>query len=786
MGWFSRARTDRPTDGAPILAVESLDVYYGRAHALQAVSLTLDHGVLAVVGRNGMGKTTLCNAITGLVPATGSVRLAGEDILGLPPHAITELGIGYVPQGRRVWPSLSVDEHLRLASRGRSGPWTVPRVYQTFPRLAERKSNGGAQLSGGEQQMLAIGRGLLFNPRLLVMDEPTEGLAPVIVEQVADMLKRLAAEGEISVLLIEQNLGVAISVADRIAVMVNGRIATVMTASELAADRDLQQRLLGVGRGAHDEGVVDAGEADLLGPGEIDPFDAGEPAPTVVYTIRRAHDDGPVPVAGHEGDAGRKARAGKAGDPDGEGRSVRGLTRWNASDPNARPRDRLVDSRADAADRPTSLQHATETLSASGKQARVIEFPVSATIGRAAYVAGTYDTKGRELFFLRNCLEKLGLHTVTVDLSTSGGPSSAMVHPREVARHHPRGERAVFTGDRGTAVAEMAVAFEHFVVARRDLGGLISAGGSGGTAMATAAMRRLPIGLPKLMVSTVASGDVKPYVGPSDICMMYSVTDVSGINRISEQVLSNAAHALAGMLAWRPSPNRDTRESIALSMFGVTTPCVQAVARQLEHDYDCIVFHATGTGGQSMEKLIDSRLITAVLDVTTTEVCDELVGGVLSAGPERMDSVIRTRVPYVGSCGALDMVNFWAFDSVPARFSGRNLYRHNQNVTLMRTTADECARIGRFIVDKLNRMEGPVRFLIPDGGVSLLDAPGQPFWDPDADKALFDAIASNFRPTASRKLIRLPHNLNDPEFADALVANFLEIARPRQPGVRAR
>ncbi|MCZ8104350.1 MAG: Tm-1-like ATP-binding domain-containing protein [Burkholderiaceae bacterium] len=416
----------------------------------------------------------------------------------------------------------------------------------------------------------------------------------------------------------------------------------------------------------------------------------------------------------------------------------------------------------------------------------MLEFPVSASVERAAYVAGTFDTKGRELFFLRNCLEKLGVRTVTVDLSTGSTPSPAMVHPREVARHHPKGERAVFTGDRGSAVAEMAVAFEHFVRRRRDLGGIVSAGGSGGTALATAAMRALPIGLPKVMVSTVASGDVKPYVGPSDLCMMYSVTDVSGINRISEQVLSNAAHALAGMMAWRRRDERasESRPAVGLTMFGVTTACVQAVTKQLEDRWDCLVFHATGTGGQSMEKLVESGLLSAVIDVTTTEICDELVGGVLSAGPTRMDAMSRVRVPYVGSCGALDMVNFWAMDTVPAPFRGRNLYRHNQNVTLMRTTREECAKIGRFIAGKLNRMDGPVRFLIPEGGVSALDAPGKPFWDPDADRALFDAIAADFRPGADRRLVRLPHNLNDPEFADALVAAFLEVASPRDASRR--
>jgi len=759
MAWFSRRRP-RGT-ARPILQVERLDVYYGRSHALQEVSLTLDHGVIAVVGRNGMGKTTLCNAITGLVPAAGSVRLAGEEILGLPPHLITERGVGYVPQGRRVWPSLSVDEHLSLAARGGRGPWSVARVYEIFPRLAERRRNGGAELSGGEQQMLAIARALLFNPMLLVMDEPTEGLAPVIVQQVAAMLKRLAADGEISVLLIEQNLGVAIDVADTVDVMVNGRIARSMPAAELAADRALQQQLLGVNAGADEEPPDPPALAEGAFPLRADTDEVR------VFTVRRSTDDAPP------GEAASDAGGAPAD------RAVRGFTRWNAADPLAAPRDRLIDRRADTAVPMPSLAEAASALSESGRDARAIEFPVAATTGRAAYIAGTFDTKGRELFFLRNCLEKLGMRTVTVDLATSGKPSPAMINPREVARHHPKGERAVFTGDRGTAVSEMAVAFEHFVVRRRDLGGLISAGGSGGTALATPAMRRLAIGVPKMMVSSVASGDVRPYVGPSDLCMMYSVTDVAGINRISERVLANAAHALAGMIAYArafDAPS-DAKPAIGLTMFGVTTPCVQAVTRALEERYDCLVFHATGTGGQSMEKLVDSGLLAGVIDVTTTEIADEIVGGVLSAGPGRLDAIARARVPYVGSCGALDMVNFWAMDTVPPQFRGRNLYRHNANVTLMRTTPEECARIGRFIADKLNRMEGPVRFLIPDGGVSLIDAPGKPFWDPAADKALFDAITSGVRATSSRQIVRLPHNVNDPEFVDALVAAFGEIAR---------
>jgi len=704
-------------------------VYYGRAHALQGVSLGLAQGVLAVVGRNGMGKTTLCNAVTGLVRASGSIKLAGEEILGLAPNVITAKGVGYVPQGRRVWPSLSVDEHLRLARR--RGPWTVERIYQAFPRLAERKANGGAELSGGEQQMLAISRALLLNPKLLVMDEPTEGLAPIVVQQVVAMLKALAAEGEISVLLIEQNLGVAIDIADTVDVMVNGRITRSMTAAELAADRELQQRLLGV-------------KTDTDEPPETTVEDPAAHR-VQVLTVKRAADsvvaEPPAPQ---------------------DERTIGGVTRWGATH-----REHGV-----AGEQPGE---------ARTPEPRVMEFPVAQTIGPAAYIAGTFDTKGRELFYLRSCLEKLGLRTVTVDLATSGKPSPAMVHPREVARHHPGGERAVFTGDRGSAVTEMAIAFEEFVARRRDIGGLLSAGGSGGTALATRAMRRLPVGVPKVMVSTVASGDVRPYVGPSDICMMYSVTDISGINRISERVLANAAHALAGMLAFsRPPSSVDQKgkPALGLTMFGLTTPCVQAVCKQLEAEYDCLVFHATGTGGQSMEKLADSRLLAGVLDITTTEVADEIVGGVLTAGPSRMDVFSRAAIPYVGSCGALDMVNFWAKATVPARFKDRNLHVHNPNVTLMRTTPDEASRIGRFIVDKLNRMEGPVRFLVPEGGFSGLDRPGGPFWDPAANRALVDVIASNFRAGRNRKLLKLPHHVNDQAFADALVATFNEIRTP--------
>ncbi|MFN0184404.1 MAG: Tm-1-like ATP-binding domain-containing protein [Aquabacterium sp.] len=411
---------------------------------------------------------------------------------------------------------------------------------------------------------------------------------------------------------------------------------------------------------------------------------------------------------------------------------------------------------------------------------------MAASSGQAAYVAGTFDTKGRELQHLRQCLERRGLRVVTVDLSTSGKPSSASVHPREVARHHPGGETAVFSGDRGAAVAAMAIAFERFVLTRRDLGGLISAGGSGGTTLATAAMRALPVGLPKVMVSTMASGDVRHYVGPSDICMMYSVTDVQGINRISEVVLANAAHALAGMMLTRPQRSDQTHPAVGLTMLGVTTPCVQAVAAALGDAYDCLVFHATGVGGQSMEKLADSGLLVGAIDISTTEIADEIAGGTLSAGPTRLDVFARHAMPYVGSCGALDMVNFGPWDTVPERFKGRRLVRHNPNVTLMRTTADECRRIGSFLAAKLNAMQGPVRFLLPEGGLSAIDKPGAAFHDPEADRALFDTLAAAFRPGPQRRLIRLPHHINDEAFALALVEAWHDAVAAHRPVTQQR
>lgn len=323
----------------------------------------------------------------------------------------------------------------------------------------------------------------------------------------------------------------------------------------------------------------------------------------------------------------------------------------------------------------------------------------------------------------------------------------------------------------------MGEAFARFLPARDDVAGVVGMGGGGGTSIITAGMRRLPLGLPKVMVSTLASGDVGPYVDVSDIIMMPSVTDMAGLNRVSRVILKNAAEATTAM-ANRPAEETASKPALGLTMFGVTTPCVTAIVERLKADHDCLVFHATGTGGRAMEKLADSGLLSGVLDITTTEVCDLLFGGVLPATEDRFGAIARTDLPYVGSVGALDMVNFWAPETVPERYSGRLLYRHNPNVTLMRTTPEECAAIGRWIGAKLNLCSGPLRFLIPERGVSALDIEGGAFFDPAADAALFEALETTVNRSDRRRIERLPLHINDPQFAEAAVAAYRDIANP--------
>ena len=403
------------------------------------------------------------------------------------------------------------------------------------------------------------------------------------------------------------------------------------------------------------------------------------------------------------------------------------------------------------------------------------------TKNRSIYIATTLDTKGAEVQFVKDLIQQKGLHPVTVDLSTksSNEDRGADINARTVAEFHPDGAGAVFCGERGKAITAMSVAFERFVLNCDDIAALLGLGGSGGTALITPAMQTLPIGLPKLMVSTMASGDISGYIGASDIAMMYSVTDVAGLNRISRRVLANAANAIAGQVYFSSEEKRNEPEkpSLGLTMFGVTTPCIKDVTALLEKDFDCLVFHATGSGGRAMEKLADSNLLNGLLDLTTTEVCDYLFDGVLACTEDRFGAVIRTKIPYVGSCGALDMVNFSHIDTVPQKHASRLFYKHNAQVSLMRTTSDECTEMGRWIGNKLNQCDGEVRFLIPEGGLSTLDSPEQPFWDPEADAALFKALEETVIQTEKRFLIKLPYNINDPLFAKAAVKEFLSIYR---------
>jgi len=393
---------------------------------------------------------------------------------------------------------------------------------------------------------------------------------------------------------------------------------------------------------------------------------------------------------------------------------------------------------------------------------------------RTVLLLGTLDTKGDEFAFLRERLREAGVGVLLADVGTLEPASVEADFTREQvgAEAGVDVEALRAAGDRGAAIAGMAGAAAALARRLYDEGrihGVLSAGGSGNTAIATAAMQALPVGVPKLMVSTMAAGDTSDYVGGVDVTMMASVTDVAGINSISARILANAAGAMAGMVQ-APAPQlEDGRPLVAATMFGVTTPCVSRAREALEErGYEVLVFHATGTGGKAMEALVEGGLLSGVLDVTTTELCDDLVGGVLSAGPARLEAAGRAGVPQVVSLGALDMVNFGARDSVPPKFEDRNLYVHNPSVTLMRTTPEECAELGRRIARKLAAATGPVSLFVPLRGVSMIDAEGQPFHDPDADAALFDALREGLA-GASVELIELDRNVNDDEFADAMV-----------------
>jgi uncharacterized protein (UPF0261 family) len=393
----------------------------------------------------------------------------------------------------------------------------------------------------------------------------------------------------------------------------------------------------------------------------------------------------------------------------------------------------------------------------------------------AVLLIGTLDTKGDEFAFLRERLLQAGVEVILADVGTGAPPHGA---EPDITRDEIVPGVASLT-DRGaavTAMAEGAAALAARLHAEGRVDGVLGAGGSGNTTIATAAMRALPVGVPKLMVSTMAAEETRDYVGGTDVTMMASVTDVAGLNTISAQILANAAGAMAGMVRAPRVQHDDGRRLIGATMFGVTTPCVTHAREVLEaRGYEVLVFHATGTGGRAMEALVSSGFLHGVLDATTTELCDDLVGGVLSAGPDRLEAAGRAGIPQVVSLGALDMVNFGARDTVPPQFAERNLYVHNPSVTLMRTTAEECAELGRRIAVKLSAATGPTVLFIPLRGVSLIDAEGQPFHDPEADAALFAALREGVGERV--EVIELDYNVNDDEFAQAMADKLHELLR---------
>jgi uncharacterized protein (UPF0261 family) len=391
---------------------------------------------------------------------------------------------------------------------------------------------------------------------------------------------------------------------------------------------------------------------------------------------------------------------------------------------------------------------------------------------------GTLDTKGIEYAFLRDRLRERGVDVLVVDAGINEPVGlEPDVSRQEVARAAGADvDQLAAGGDRGAAVTAMAAAAEQVVLrmhAEGKLAGILALGGSGGSSIATRAMRALPVGVPKLMVSTVASGDTRAYVGAVDVTMMYSVVDISGVNRVSARIMANAAGAIAGMVD-ATVPELEAKPLIGATMFGVTTPCVTRARERLEElGYEVLVFHATGAGGESLEALARGGFLAGVLDTTTTELADELVGGVFPAGPGRLEAAGAAGVPQVVSLGALDMVNFGPRETVPPQFEGRNLYVHNPTVTLMRTTPEECAELGRTIGRRLSAAKGPTALFVPLKGVSMIDVEGQPFYDADADAALFAALRETI--ADSVEVHEVDTDINDPEFAVAMADRLHEL-----------
>ena len=397
-------------------------------------------------------------------------------------------------------------------------------------------------------------------------------------------------------------------------------------------------------------------------------------------------------------------------------------------------------------------------------------------------ITGTFDTKGKEYAYVKSVIEGLGCKTFTINTGAGYEPYfEPDVSSDEVARAGGSTIKEVMEGDRAFATATMAKGMEvivpkYFKEGKFD--GIISFGGSGGTSIATPGMRQLPIGVPKLMVSTIASGDTSIYVGTSDIIMMPSIVDVEGINSFSTTIFNNAAMAIVGMVKLKdelPEHHEKKKPLVTATMFGVTTPCIKAAKEYLEKaGYEVLVFHATGTGGRTMEALVKAGFIKGVLDMTTTEWCDELFGGILAAGEDRCEAAAKAGVPTVMSVGALDMVNFGAYDTVPEQFAGRNLFRHNPTITLMRTTVEENKQLGAKLAEKLNMYQKDTALFLPLKGLSAIDVEGAAFYGPEEDKALYDTLKADIK-NDKVEIIEMDTDINDKAFAEAAAQKLIDL-----------
>lgn len=402
-------------------------------------------------------------------------------------------------------------------------------------------------------------------------------------------------------------------------------------------------------------------------------------------------------------------------------------------------------------------------------------------MSKTVVIVGSLDTKGREFAFVRDLIQAEGLNTLVVDFGVMGEPLFEPDVKREEVARAGGGKLAYLASGQHKDEAMQVMAAGLAVVVRQlydegKLDGIISMGGSGATSIATSGMRVLPVGVPKVMLSTLGGGDVSAYTGARDITFMPSIVDVAGINRVSRMIYTNAAGAITGMVRAEMPPTVEEKPLITASMFGNTTPCVDWARGVMEaQGYEVLVFHATGTGGKTMESLITDGYIVGSLDITTTELADEVCGGVLSAGPERCMAASKAGIPAVITPGCVDMANFWGMETVPEKYRDRNLYQWNPNVTLMRTSVEENIQIGQMIAAAANAASAPVTIVLPKKGVSMLDSPGDRFWDPAADQACYDAIKQNLKPGIP--VIEMDHNINDPEFANKCAELLLDMLK---------